>query len=63
MLAVFNELAQVGESRVLGVGVLLDDGHDRVDNTLLVLESAVVAQHLRQECHHHRVFAWIAGAE
>ena len=44
-------------TRLLGLGVLLDDGDDGVGDGGLVLEAALVAQHRRQEVHQHAVLA------
>ena len=39
VLAVLDELAQVREAVLLGLGVLLDDGDDGVSNGRLVLKT------------------------
>ena len=37
VLAIFNELAEVGQATLLGLWVFLDDGDDRVRDRGLVL--------------------------
>ena len=49
VLAVLYELAQVGQSVLLRLGVLLDHGDDGVGNAGLVVQAALVSQHARQE--------------
>ena len=41
VLAVLNELAQVGQARLLGLGVFLDDADQRVHNRTLVVKSSL----------------------
>lgn len=36
VLTVFNEFAEVGKAALFGLGVLLDDGNDRVSDGRLV---------------------------
>ena len=63
VLAVFDELAQVRQTGLFGVGIVLDDGDDRVGDRGLVLEAALVAQHRRQEAHQDAVLARELEAE
>jgi hypothetical protein len=42
VLAVLDELAEVGEAVLLGLGVLFNDGYNGVRNTGLVVQAALV---------------------
>ena len=44
VLAVLDELAEVTEAVLLGLGVLLDDGDDRVGDRGLVLQASLVPE-------------------
>lgn len=57
VLAVFDELAQVGQPGLLGFGVVGDDRYDGVRDRSLVLEAALVSQQGRQEVHEDAVLA------
>jgi len=46
-----NELAEVAQSRLLGVWDILDQDEDGVDNGLFVLKATVLPQHIGQEVH------------
>lgn len=41
VLAVFNKLAQVSQTRLLTLGVLLDDADDAVHDSALVLKASL----------------------
>ena len=45
VLAVLDELAEVGEAVLLGLGVLLNHGDDGVGNAGLVLQASLVPTH------------------
>ena len=45
VLAVLDELAEVGEAVLLGLGVLLNHGDDGVGNAGLVLQATLVPTH------------------
>ena len=45
VLAVLDELAEVGEAVLLGLGVLLNHGDDGVGNACLVLQASLVPTH------------------
>ena len=44
MLAVLNELTQMSQARLLGLGILLNDRNDRVNNRPLVIETTLMAK-------------------
>ncbi len=45
MLAILDELAEVGQAILLGLGILLNDGDDGIGNAGLIFETALVSQH------------------
>ena len=63
VLAVLDELAEVREPVLLGLGVLLDERDDRLGDGGLVLEAALVAEHAGEEVHQDAVLAGELEAE
>lgn len=46
-----NELAQVGQARLLGIWDFSNEDEDAVNNGFLVLEATILAQHAGKEVH------------
>jgi hypothetical protein len=58
-----NELAQVGKSGLLGLGKRGNDGEHRIDDGLLVLVSALIAEHVGERGHEGAMLLLVLEAQ